>query len=155
MKDLLIKCGTAILICFLAAAFGSYFTDTGSWYESLNKPSFNPPSWIFAPVWITLYIFMGIAAGLVWHQGLQAPGVKTALIFFITQLLLNALWSFSFFGLQSPVAGLINILLLVFVLAITLLIFLKIQRLAGILLSPYLAWVLFAAFLNWQIVGMN
>lgn len=155
MKDLIIKCGIAILICFIAAAFGSYFTDTGSWYDNLNKPSFNPPSWVFGPVWTTLYILMGIAAGLIWHRGLQEPGVKTALILFITQLLLNALWSFSFFGLQSPLAGLINILLLVFVLAITLLMFFKIQRVAGVLLSPYLAWTLFAAFLNWQILGMN
>ncbi len=155
MKDLIIKCGIAILICLLAAAFGSYFTDTGDWYDNLNKPAFNPPSWVFAPVWTVLYVMMGIAAGLVWHKGLDYPGVKTALILFGVQLMLNALWSFSFFGLQSPVAGLINILLLVFVLAITLLQFYKIKQTSGFLLVPYLSWVLFASLLNWNIVGLN
>jgi translocator protein len=155
MKALLLKCTIAVVICLAAGALGSLATDTGSWYQQLNKPSFNPPSWVFGPVWTLLYICMGIAAGLVWNLPKGDKTKRIALLFFWAQLVLNALWSFSFFGAQNPQLGLVNIVLLLLVLASTVYFFFKLHETAGWLLVPYLAWVGFASLLNLQIVRLN
>lgn len=127
-----------------------------TWYPTLVKPVFNPPNWIFAPVWTLLYIMMGVAAGLVWDRiESDKETVKKALIFFIIQLGLNALWSYLFFGLQNPLLAGIEIILLWLMIYETYLKFSKINKLSGYLMLPYLAWVSFATILNWSIWWLN
>jgi tryptophan-rich sensory protein len=127
-----------------------------TWYPTLVKPSFNPPNWIFAPVWSMLYIMMGVAAGLVWNRiEFDRETVKKALMFFVIQLALNALWSYLFFGLHNPLLAGIEIVLLWLMIYETYLKFAKIDKLAGYLLLPYLAWVSFATILNWNIWWLN
>ena len=128
---------------------------TQQWYPELVKPKLTPPSWIFGPVWISLYILMGIASYLVWKKGIETPGVKQALAMFVLQLLLNGLWSILFFGLRSPLLGLINILILCLMVIIVSVLFFRISRLAGNLLVPYFLWVSFAAYLNASIWYLN
>ena len=153
----MIKLISAILICEAAGILGSLFTASAipTWYATLNKPSFNPPNWIFAPVWTMLFVMMGVAAFLVWKQGVAQPGVKFALGMFLLQLLFNVLWSVMFFGLRSPLAGLIDIAALWGTLAITIWLFFTHSTVAGILLLPYLAWVSFASVLNFAIWRLN
>ena len=136
---------------------GSIATQEGleSWYSTLEKPSFNPPDYIFAPVWTALYVMMGIAAGLVWHQGWQRKEVSNALMFFLTQLVLNGLWSTVFFGIQDLTAALVIIVLLWIMIGITTRKFFSIQSWAGILMLPYFLWVTFATVLNAAILSLN
>jgi tryptophan-rich sensory protein len=147
----------AILACQLAGFIGSLFTTPAipGWYAALEKPSFNPPNWLFGPVWITLYLFMGIAAYLIWRRGLGEPNVGTALLLFGVQLVINASWSFFFFGLKSPLAGFVVIILLWIVILITALYFLKISNTAAALMLPYIAWVSYAAVLNFSFWRLN
>lgn len=126
-----------------------------TWYPTLIKPFFNPPNWIFAPVWTLLYIMMGIAAGLVWTSNHEFGAVKKALGFFAIQFGLNALWSYLFFGLHNPLLALVEILLLLLMIFETYNQFKKINRIAGFLLIPYLAWVSFATILNASIWWLN
>lgn len=156
-KQDFIKLISAILICEAAGVLGSLFTARAipTWYVTLNKPSFNPPNWVFAPVWTTLFVMMGVAAFLIWKKGLAQPGVKIALGMFLLQLLFNFLWSVMFFGLRSPLAGLVDITALWITLAITIGLFFKHSTVAGALLLPYLAWVSFAAALNFAIWRLN
>jgi tryptophan-rich sensory protein len=144
-------------VCQLAGVIGGLFTasSVGTWYATLTKPSFNPPNWLFSPVWITLYFLMGVALFLVWRQGLQTEGVKIALIVFGLQLALNTLWSLLFFGLKMPLLAFIEILILWCLILITILKFKKISKLAGLLLVPYLLWVSFAAVLNFFLWHLN
>lgn len=137
----------SILICLLAGAIGSIFTANTipTWYAGLVKPSFNPPNWIFMPVWTTLYILMGIALYYAW---------KARKIFYV-QLGLNMLWSILFFGLRNPLFALIDIILLWFAIFLTMLNFYKISKKAFYLMVPYLLWVSFAAALNLFIVTLN
>src|SRR3989339_1453671 len=97
----------AVAISFAAGAIGSFATSPSipTWYASLNKPSFNPPNWIFGPVWTLLYVMMGIASYLIWEKGWGKPEVKVALSLFAVQLILNSLWSVLFFGMHSPLFG--------------------------------------------------
>ena len=122
------------------------------WYPTLNKPFFNPPSWVFAPAWTILYIMMAVAAWRVWLAG---PSSKPALNLFFIQLVLNFLWSVFFFGLHSPALALIDIIAMWIMIALTMRAFFKIARPAGWLLVPYLAWVSFAAVLNASIWWLN
>ncbi len=110
IRDIL-KLVVSIVACLAAGAIGSVFTRSAipTWYATLEKPFFTPPNWLFAPVWTLLYILMGIAAFLVWRKGLENRQVRIALIVFLIQLILNALWSVVFFGLESPLYGLIVI----------------------------------------------
>ena len=151
------KLTIAVLICEGVGIVGSVFTaqSVTSWYQTLNKPIFTPPNWIFAPVWTTLYFLMGIAAYLVWKHSWKNRSVRIALFYFGIQLLLNSLWSFFFFGLKSPFLGLIDIGLLILFLVITIIKFYSISKTAGYLLLPYLAWVLYASALNLSIVFLN
>ena len=126
-----------------------------TWYPTLVKPVFNHPNWIFAPVWTSLYIMMGIAAGLVWTRGSDKKMVKKALEFVDIQLGLNALWSYLFFGLHNPLLALVEIVLLWLMIYETYSLFKKINKTAGYLLLPYLAWVSFATLLNASIWWLN
>ena len=140
-------------VSFLAAFVGARATmqSVGSWYSQLARPPWGPPNWVFGPVWTVLYASMGVAAWLVWRRG----GWSAAILLFAVQLGLNAAWSFAFFGWQSPLAGLVNIVLLWIAIAATLLRFWQADRLAGWLFVPYLAWVTFAAALNFAIWRLN
>lgn len=127
-----------------------------TWYPTLVKPFFNPPNWVFAPVWTVLYIMMGIAGGLVWNKmETDVKTVKTAFKYFMIQLALNAAWSFIFFYLHNPFLALIEIVLLWLMIFETYNQFKKIDSKAGMLLLPYLAWVSFAAVLNGAVWWLN
>ncbi|MNK47219.1 TspO/MBR family protein [compost metagenome] len=127
-----------------------------TWYPTLVKPVFNPPNWIFAPMWTTLYILMGIAAGLVWDKiEIQKETVKKGLLYFAIQLGLNALWSILFFGLQNPMLALIEIVLLWLMIYETFVQFNKVNKIAGYLFIPYILWVTFALVLNASIWWLN
>jgi len=156
-RKYIFKLIVSIIACQLAGVIGSAFTTPAipTWYAALVKPPFTPPSWLFAPAWITLYVLMGISASLVWRVGLDQKRVRTALILFLVQLVLNALWSVAFFGLQSPLGGIIVIVLLWAAILLTILRFFKISTAAGALLVPYIAWVTFAATLNAYIYALN
>ena len=130
-------------------------SSVGTWYPELLKPAFNPPGWVFGPVWVALYLAMGVAAYLVWKIGRDAPGVSLALGVFLVQLALNWIWSFLFFGLQSPLLALIEIVALWLAIAATTVLFLRLSKPAGALLLPYLLWVSFAAVLNFEIWRLN
>lgn len=126
-----------------------------TWYAGINKPSFNPPNWIFGPVWTLLYILMGVAAGLIWSSTAQPTVKRRALAVYILQLGLNALWSILFFGLKSPQVALAEIVLLWIAIVWCMRLFEPIHRTAAYLLIPYLLWVSFASVLNLAIVWLN
>ena len=128
---------------------------TPTWYQTLKKPSFDPPEWLFGPAWTLLYLLMAVAAWLVWKQGIGAPGVKLALAVFLVQLILNALWSVFFFGLRSPLAGLVDIVVLWLAILATIVLFFRVSVPAGVLLLPYIVWVTFAAVLNAAVFHLN
>ncbi len=145
-----------IAVCFAAAAIGAAFTNPNvpGWYANLDKPAWTPPNRVFGPVWSFLYLLMGISAWQVWRRtGLRAAAVPLAL--FGIQLLLNAAWSGLFFGLRSPGAALIDILLLWCAILATMVAFRRRSALAGWLMLPYLAWVSFAVALNVAIWNLN
>ncbi|WP_048129801.1 MULTISPECIES: TspO/MBR family protein [unclassified Methanosarcina] len=147
----------SIILCQFVGAIGAIFTSSSleSWYLLLEKPAFNPPSWVFFPVWTTLYTFMGISLYFVWEKGLQQKEVKVGLFLFGLQLGLNILWSFLFFGLQSPYYAFLEIVLLWLSILLTAIQFWKISKTASYLLIPYLLWVSFATLLNYQIWVLN
>lgn len=140
-----------------AGIIGSVFTAPAIpvWYASLVKPALNPPSWVFGPVWTTLYALMGIAAFLVWKKGLDRKNVRIALGAFIGQLILNTLWSILFFGLQSLGGALVEIVFLWLAILATIIAFFNISKTAAWLLAPYLLWVSFAAYLNFALWTLN
>jgi translocator protein len=142
-----------IVAAFAAAAVGALFTP-GEWYAHLNKPAWNPPSWVFGPVWTALYLGMAVAAWLVWKRGGFA-GAPLALGLFLAQLLFNGAWSWLFFGLHRPGLALAEILVLWALILATLVAFWAVHRAAGLLFVPYLAWVSFASFLNFTLWRLN
>lgn len=144
-----------VAVCFGAAGVGSLYTNPSvdPWYAALTKPSWNPPNWVFGPVWTMLYLMMAVAAWLVWRRRGAAAGVPLAL--FAAQLALNALWSYLFFGLHRPGLAFAEITLLWAAILATLLAFRRVVPLAAWLLVPYLLWVTFAAFLNFTIWRLN
>ena len=142
-----------LALCFAAAAT-AVFVSTDGWYAGLQKPSWNPPSWLFGPAWTTLYILMAVAAWLVWREGgWKAQG--RALRLFLLQWFLNALWTPLFFGLHRPGLAFAEIILLWLAIAATLWSFWRVRKLAGLLLVPYLAGVTFASVLNFTIWRLN
>jgi benzodiazapine receptor len=145
-----------LVICFVAAAIGSSFTarSVTTWYANLQKPAGTPPSWIFGPVWTTLYVLMATAAWLVWRQH-DRPDLGSAMLLFFLQLSLNAAWSLIFFGLRRPGTALIEIVLLLVAIVFTAIEFSTFSRLAFWLMTPYVAWVGFATFLNFRIWQLN
>jgi len=151
------KLVVAILASVVAGFIGSILTRSAAsnWYPTLIKPYFIPPDWLFAPVRIPLYFLMGIAAALVWRRGFHHQVVRRALAWFGGQLILTALWPFFFFGLKSPMAGLIEIAALGITLILTIRSFLQVSRTAGLLLIPYFLWVTFATGLSLTIWYLN
>lgn len=149
---------TCVATCLVIGYFSGMVTRSAitSWYPTLIKPSFNPPNWIFAPVWTMLYSMMGVAAGLVWDRiDFEKEIVKKALIFFAIQLALNALWSYLFFGLRNPMLAGIEIVILWLMIFETYVKFSKINKIGGYLFIPYLLWVSFALVLNTSIWWLN
>jgi benzodiazapine receptor len=152
-----IKLAASVVVSLLAGFIGSFFTTPkiAGWYAGLNKPSFTPPGWLFGPVWTALYVLMGIALYLVWRKGLAAKGVRAALVIFFAQLVLNALWSYAFFGAESPLAGLVVIIALWAMIVASIAAFAPISPVAAWLLVPYILWVTFATVLNASIYFLN
>lgn len=146
-----------VLVCVSVGYYSGTVTRDSitTWYPTLVKPFFNPPNWIFAPVWTLLYIMMGIAAGLVWSSDSNIKAIKKALGVFAIQFGLNALWSYLFFGLHNPLLALVEIVLLWLMIWETYNQFKKIDKVAAYLLIPYLAWVSFATILNASIWWLN
>ena len=144
-----------ILACNLLGAIGTIWTASdGPWYKGINKPSFNPPNWVFGPVWTLLFTLMGISLYLVWTS--PSSSVKiVALTLFGVQFLFNIVWSYLFFGLNKPLWAFIEILFLVVMIIGTAFSFFKITKPAGYLMIPYLLWVCFASFLNYSIWKLN
>lgn len=147
-----------VATCLVIGYFSGIVTQSSitTWYPTIEKPSFNPPNWIFAPVWTALYVMMGIAAGLVWNLiEIKREEVRSALIFFAIQLALNSLWSFLFFGLKNPLLAFIEIIILWLMIYETYNKFNKLNKIAGYLFLPYLLWVSFATILNGSIWWLN
>lgn len=150
MRDL-VALGIFVALVALAALFGAQFVP-GPWYEGLRKPPLNPPNWVFGPVWSVLYLAIAVAGWLVW----RAPRASAApLVLWGSQLVLNAAWSWLFFGLQQPGVALVEILLLLSLVIATTVSFFRVRALAGLLLVPYAAWVGFASYLNAGIWYLN
>ncbi len=158
MADLQIKMKSAlqlaasVAVAQAAGIIGSIFTAPSieSWYAFLEKPSFAPPNWLFAPAWVTLYALMGIAAFIVWKKG-----EKSSLYFYGAQLVLNSFWSVIFFGLKNPGLAFLEIIFLLALITVTGIKFYKVEKAAGLLFLPYILWVGFAAFLNFFIWQLN
>jgi tryptophan-rich sensory protein len=142
-----------VALTFCAPVLG-VISQPGAWYDSLEKPSWNPPSWIFGPVWTTLYLMMAVAAWRVWQRG-GWLAQRRPLTLYLVQLALNAIWSPLFFLMQRPDLALVDILLLWAALVLTLRAFWRVDTPAGLLLVPYLAWVSFATGLNLTLWQMN
>ncbi len=141
-----------------AVAFlGSLFTrsSVSTWYMTLPKPSFNPPSWVFGPVWTILFLMMAVAAYLIWKKGWKHREVRVALYVFLGQLVLNLLWSVLFFGLHSPLAALYEIIILWLAILMTIRVFYPLSKTAAYLLIPYILWVTFASVLNFAIWNIS
>ena len=147
----------SFIVTFAAAALGSYFTfpSVTTWYASLNKPFFNPPNWVFGPVWTLLYILMAISLYLVWKKEAPRPEKTKAMILYAMQLTLNALWSVIVFGMREPALAFAEIVVLGLAVILTARSFSKISTESGRLFIPYIAWVGFAAVLNLSIVVLN
>lgn len=156
MKDLW-KLLASIIGCELVGIFGAIFTFSAipNWYVTLNKPFFAPPNWVFGPTWTLLYCLMGISFFLIWRQGWKKKKIKIAGIFFLAQLGVNFLWAPVFFGLRSPILGLINIVVMWTLIFISMRKFYSLSKLAFYLLIPYLLWVSFATLLNAAIILLN
>lgn len=149
---------SAVVTCLVVGYFSGIVTRSAitTWYPTLIKPSFNPPNWVFAPVWSMLYIMMGIAAGLVWDRiDFEKETVRKALQFFSIQLALNAMWSYLFFGMKNPMLAGVEIIILWLMIYETYFIFSKVNKISGYLLIPYLLWVGFATVLNASIWWLN
>tara|TARA_R110001583_G_scaffold17011_5_gene69317 strand:- start:122 stop:595 length:474 start_codon:yes stop_codon:yes gene_type:complete len=157
VKKKLTYIAITVSICLAVGFLSSFATQSSvnDWFVTLNKPVFNPPNWLFAPVWTVLYILMGVAAGLVWAKGFYHLWVKTALYHFGFQLLLNAAWSIVFFGFKQPFWGLVVIISLLCLIVLTMRWFRIVDKYASWLLIPYLLWVCFATVLNYKIWELN
>jgi len=147
----------AVAVCLFVGFLSGFATQSSvtDWYADLNKPSFNPPNWIFGPVWTVLYVLMGIAAGIVWSKGFHHKWVKTAMYHFLFQLIFNAAWSLVFFGMKSPAYALLIIIILLVLIILTMKWFRIVSKTAALLLVPYLLWVSFASILNYSIWQLN
>jgi tryptophan-rich sensory protein len=147
----------AIAIPVLVGGISGFFTVSGveSWYQTIHKPSWNPPNWVFGPVWTTLYVMMGIALWLVWKEDTSRELKMIAFILFGVQLILNFLWSFVFFKLEQPGFAFLEILFMWVAILATIFAFAQVNKTAAWLLVPYISWVSFAAILNFTIWRMN
>lgn len=141
-----------LIVGFIGSLFTTPYIDT--WYAQLNKPFFNPPNWIFSPVWTTLFILMGVAFFLILKKRNSAKK-RRAILAFSLQLILNLSWSFVFFFLKNPGFAFLEIIVLFLAILCTILYFSRLSRLAAYLLIPYIAWISFAAVLNFYIWQLN
>jgi tryptophan-rich sensory protein len=148
--------GLFLVLAFAAAALGALATATSvdTWYPTLRKPDWNPPSWIFSPVWTFLYLLMAVATWRAWRTEDVVTARRTVSLY-SAQLTLNALWSILFFGLRQPGAALLEIIVLWALLVLILLRYWRLDRVAAVLWIPYVAWVTFAAFLNGTLWTLN
>ncbi|MFZ9388432.1 MAG: TspO/MBR family protein [Chitinophagaceae bacterium] len=146
----------SVLLPVLVGAISGFFTATGvgSWYKTINKPSWNPPGWVFGPVWTTLYILMGIALFLIWRTA-ESKSRNMAIALFGVQLTLNFFWSFIFFDQQQIGWALVEIGVLWLFILFTIFAFAKINKTAAWLLVPYISWVSFASILTYTIWRLN
>lgn len=151
------KLVASVIGCELVGVLGTPFTLSAipNWYETLQKPFFAPPNWVFGPAWTLLYFLMGVSFYLIWRQGWKKKKVSTAGKYFLAQLALNFIWSPIFFGLRSPELGLIVIVALWILIVLTMKKFYALSKPAFYLLIPYLAWVTFATILNGAIMVLN
>jgi benzodiazapine receptor len=156
-QSILNTAAIAILPVIVASLLGQWatFPNIAGWYAGLVKPTFNPPNWIFAPVWTTLYILMAWAAWRITSLPFGTDGRKTALALFFAQLAMNSGWSWLFFGLHSPVGGLLNIVPQLFLILLTIVWFWRLDRVAALCLVPLAGWVGFASLLNYAIWQLN
>lgn len=178
--DNALKLLTSVIICELSGVVGSLFTtpEIGYWYKTLKKPSFNPPNWIFGPVWTIIFVLMGISLYLVWLKkwhpqnkiGLKSTLMQNSLsqrffsgswqkiniiLIFAVQLILNILWSIIFFGMHSVGLAFFELLMLWSAIIFTIVNFYRVSKVAALLLLPYILWVSFAAILNLVIFLIN
>ena len=155
-KTLLLKLLVSIILPLSIGAIAGMFTaqSVHEWYATLNRPSFNPPNWIFGPVWTTLYILMGISLFLIWKQDVSKER-NMAILFFLIQLILNFVWSFIFFYFNMIGFALVEIILLWISIAMMLVLFYKIEPMAAYINIPYLLWVTFATVLNASYYYLN
>jgi len=146
-----------VVLCELAGVIGSIFTISSipTWYAVLRKPWFTPPNWLFGPIWLTLYFLMGISLYLVFESKRNKAKEKPALWAFGIQLFLNVLWSVLFFGMHYMFYGFIEIVLLWISIAVTIILFFKVSKVAAYLLLPYILWVTIAALLNYYVFILN
>lgn len=146
-----------LFVSLMAGGIGSFATarSISEWYPLLAKPSWNPPAWLFGPVWTLLYIFMGTAAWRVWRAAGSFLNARSALSFFFLQLVLNAAWSWIFFGFRMPGPALFELVLLWITIAAAIRAFAQIDTIAAWMMSPYIAWVTFAGALNYAIWILN
>ena len=154
----IVRIALVVSTCLLIGYFSGMVTKDSvtTWFPTLVKPVFNPPSWVFFPVWTVLYILIGVAGGMIWnHLETNKELVRKAFLFFIIQLVLNALWTYLFFGLHNPLLAFIEIILLWLFIFETYNQFKKIDKIASYLFIPYLAWVSFAMLLNGSIWWLN
>jgi len=156
-RGAVVKLISSILLCQMVGIIGSIFTSSSvsTWYPRLVKPAFTPPGWLFAPVWTTLYLLMGLSLFLMLVKGREKGRLRISLPLFAAQLVLNGAWSYLFFGLRNPLYGLIGIILLWIMILLTIVEASKVSRAAAALLLPYLAWVTIAATLNFYIWRLN
>ncbi|MDH3195650.1 MAG: tryptophan-rich sensory protein [Hyphomicrobiales bacterium] len=145
-----------VVLCLLVSSVGGIVTATsvGTWYQTLQKPPFNPPDWVFAPVWTALYLFMAVAGWRVWRHW-KSKNRWRALLVFAVQLGLNLAWSFLFFGLQRIDLAMVQIIVLLFAIIANTVLFWQIDRLAGVLFVPYVLWVMYAMALNVSLWLLN
>ncbi len=153
----IIKLVVSIAACEGAGGIGAIFTTNAipTWYAGLSKPAFTPPNAAFGPVWITLYLLMGIAVFFIWREGLHGGLTRAAFGLFWGQLVLNILWSVVFFGLKSPLGGVVVILVLWAAILASIILFFRVSAVAGSLMIPYIVWVSIAANLNIWIWRLN
>jgi tryptophan-rich sensory protein len=142
---------------FAVAFIGSQWTDTGpgTWYEGIEKPAWNPPGWVFAPVWSALYLAMAFAAWVVWRSSESLRHAVPSLGAWSIQLALNLAWTYVFFERESPEAGVVDIALLWLAILLTILLFVRRSRVAALLLVPYILWVTYAAAITIEIARLN
>lgn len=147
----------AVAIPLVVGAIGGFATasSVSTWYQELTKPAWNPPDWVFGPVWTVLYILMGVAVWFIWRLDRDSPAVRVALVLYGAQLFLNLFWSIIFFGLRNIGLALVEIVVLVALILATLVVFFRLKPVAGYLLIPYQAWVIFATGLNASIWWLN
>jgi len=166
-KSFIIKALILVIVCEIIGIIGRIATAEGvtSWFQTIEKPFFNPPAWLFAPVWTILYFLMGISAALVWHKGtdngrerifeMDNGNVRTALGLFAIQLFLNFCWSFLFFKYHLLFVAFIEIITMLIFIVLTTVHFYRIDKIAGLLMIPYILWVSFASILNFSLWFLN